>query len=77
VQLAALHPHWRVTLATGDDPVRRTAHRLARRLGVPGLLARAVGPREGARSLSGAALAAARALASETYYEELDAARRA
>jgi glycosyltransferase involved in cell wall biosynthesis len=77
VQLAALHPHWRVTLATGDDPLRRGAHRLARRLGVPHMLARAVGPREGERPLSGPALAAARALAGETYYEELDAARRA
>jgi glycosyltransferase involved in cell wall biosynthesis len=77
VQLAALHPHWRVTLATGDDPVRRTAHRLARRLGVPRLLERAVGERGGERALSGPALAAARALASEAYYEELDAARRA
>jgi glycosyltransferase involved in cell wall biosynthesis len=76
-QLAELHPHWRVTLATGDDPVRRTAHRLARRLGIPALLARAIGPREGERALPGPALAAARALASETYYEELDAAHRA
>jgi glycosyltransferase involved in cell wall biosynthesis len=77
LQLAALHPHWRVTLATGDDPLRRAAHRLARLLGVPRLLARAVGPREGARPLSAPALAAARALAGEVYYEELDAARRA
>jgi len=76
VQLGALHPHWRVALATGDDPLRRTAHRLARGLGWPRVLARAIGAREGARRLSAPALAAARALASETYYAELDAARR-
>jgi len=76
LQLAALHPHWRVTVATGTDPLRRTIHRLTRRLGVPDLLARAVGPREGNRALRGRALAAARALASETYYDELEAARR-
>ena len=77
LQLAALHPHWRVTLATGSDPLRRTIHRLTRRLGVPDLLARAVGPREGNRALRAPELAAARALASETYYEELEAAQRA
>ena len=73
-QLLDLHPHWRTILATGDDPVRRTMHRLVRAIGVPRLLARAVGERESDRALSAPALFAARALATEAYYEELDAA---
>jgi len=75
-QLRALHPHWRVVLATGDDPVRRALHRIVRVVGVPHLLAGIVGERTAARPLSARALFAARALAREAYYEELDSARR-
>jgi glycosyltransferase involved in cell wall biosynthesis len=77
VALRALHPTWRVALATGDDPVRRSVHRALRALGVPRGLARAVGERGSDRPLAGRRLAAARALATEAYYEELDRARRA
>jgi hypothetical protein len=76
VQLHHLHPQWRVVLATGDDPVRRGFHRALRVLGVPRGLARAVGDRNADRPLDGRRLAAARALATEAYYEELDRARR-
>ena len=75
VQLRALHPHWRVLLATGDDPLRRTLHRLARTIGRPQRLERRIGDRATDRALTGAQLGAARALASESYYAELDAAR--
>ncbi len=77
VQLHALHPHWRVVLTTGDDPVQRGLHRIARRLGALGRLERAVGDRSTDRALTGAQLAAARALARETYFAELEAAHRA
>ena len=76
-QLRALHPHWRVTLAAHDDPLQRALHRAARLARVPALLERAVGERHGDRPLSAPQLAAARALASEAYFAELDAARRA
>ena len=75
-QLRALHPHWRVVLATGNDPVHRALHRIARVVGVPHLLAGIVGERSTDRQLSARALFAARALAREAYYEELDSARR-
>ena len=75
VQLRDLHPHWRVVLATGDDPIRRGAHRIARRLGVLGTLERRIGERDTDRALSDAELFAARALAHEAYYAELDRVR--
>jgi GT2 family glycosyltransferase len=75
VQLRALHPHWRVVLATGDDPVRRTLHRAARTLGRMRRLERLIGDRSADRALTGTQVGAARALASEAYFDELDAAR--
>ena len=74
VQLRALHEHWRVRLATGDDPVRRAFHRAVRRLGVPERLAATLGSPDGGRVLGAREAAAARALARETYYDELDRA---
>jgi glycosyltransferase involved in cell wall biosynthesis len=76
LQLHALHPHWRVRLATGDDALRRALHRLRRRAGAMGRLERRLGPREPDRALSARELGAARALARETYYEELERAAR-
>jgi glycosyltransferase involved in cell wall biosynthesis len=75
VQLRALHPHWRVVLATGDDPVRRTLHRLGRSLGRMDVLERRIGDRSNDRALSRRQLAAARAFAHEAYYAELETAR--
>jgi glycosyltransferase involved in cell wall biosynthesis len=75
VQLRELHPHWRVLLATGDDPIRRAVHRLARRLGLLKSLERRIGARDSDRALSNAELMAARALAHESYYAELDRGR--
>lgn len=76
VQLRALHPTWRVVLATGDDPLRRTLHRLVRASGVIVRLERRIGDRGTDRPLRGRELVAARALTRETYFAELDAARR-
>jgi GT2 family glycosyltransferase len=75
VQLREMHPHWRVTLATGDDPLQRGLHRAARRFGVLNVLDRRVGDRSSDRPLSNRELRAARALARETYYTELERAR--
>jgi glycosyltransferase involved in cell wall biosynthesis len=75
-QLHALHPHWRVVLATGDDPLHRALHRVARAVGIPRALAGIVGDRSLDRPLSARALFAARALAREAYFEELDLAPR-
>jgi len=77
VQLRALHPHWRVVLATGDDPLRRGFHRFLRRAGRLRHLERAIGERDADRALAGREVRAARALARETYYAELDAAHAA
>jgi glycosyltransferase involved in cell wall biosynthesis len=76
-QLRALHRSWRVVLATGDDPIRRTLHRAIRAAGIPRLLERAVNVQGPDRALSAGGLLAARALATEAYYEALESARRA
>ncbi|MBD5635774.1 MAG: glycosyltransferase [Candidatus Eremiobacteraeota bacterium] len=75
VQLRELHDHWRVVLATGDDPVRRSLHRAARAFGALDRLERAVGPYETDRPLDVRELAAAHALAREHYYDELERSR--
>jgi len=75
VQLRALHPHWRVVLATGDDPLHRGAHRVARVAGIPGFLRRITGSGRDDAELSQMQLFAARALAREAYFEELDEVR--
>jgi len=75
VQLRELHPTWRVVLATGDDALRRSYHRARRALGTLGRLERAVAAGDADRPLGARELAAARALARDVYYAELDAAR--
>ena len=75
VQLRALHPTWRVVLATGDDPIRRTLHRVVRASGAFARLQRRIGDTSVDRRLEPREAAAARALARETYFAELEAAR--
>jgi glycosyltransferase involved in cell wall biosynthesis len=75
VQLRDLHDTWRVVLATGDDPLQRALHRGLRGIGLTRALARFAHPRAPGEPLAGRALVAARALATETYFEELDRAR--
>jgi len=72
VQLAALHPHWRTSLATGINPVQRTWH-LLRGGETAELKQRArVGDLSTDRALSNRELRAARALAAAAYFEELE-----
>jgi glycosyltransferase involved in cell wall biosynthesis len=70
VALYRMHPHWRVVLATGDVAPNRWLHRVAARLRRPPALAG-----NGDRPLTKAELRAARTLARDAYYRELDAAR--
>ncbi len=77
VQLRELHPHWRVVLATGDDPLRRTWHRLSRATGRLRRLEGTAQSAAGDERLSNRALGAVRALAREAYFAELETARRA
>jgi glycosyltransferase involved in cell wall biosynthesis len=74
VQLAKIHPHWRTYLATGMNPVQRGYHAAARRMHAMERLRKQVGDLEGDRALSDRELRAARALAGEAYFEELERA---
>ena len=73
VQLAAIHPHWRTYLATGNQS--RAAHAgtgcAAARATKRALRAR-VGDLSSDRALSNRELGAARALANNAYFEELE-----
>jgi len=74
VQLRRLHPHWRVSLATGATPVQRGFGRVLRCLPLE-RIERLAGPgSSGPRRLDRIGLAAARALAAAAYYEELERA---
>jgi glycosyltransferase involved in cell wall biosynthesis len=72
VQLAQIHPHWRTYLATGMNPVQRAYHSATRSLHAPERLRKVVGDLDVDRPLSDRELRAARALASEAYFEELE-----
>ncbi|HEY1653845.1 MAG TPA: glycosyltransferase family A protein [Candidatus Tumulicola sp.] len=74
VRLTRLHPTWRAYLATGLNPVQRRAHAVARGLGWPKRLARRIGDVSTDRPLDDAELRAARALANEAYFAELERA---
>jgi glycosyltransferase involved in cell wall biosynthesis len=74
VRLAQLQPHWRTALATGDNPAQRAFHRATRRFGLRARLQSALSGLGGEQVLSGRQAAAARALATEAYFEELERA---
>jgi glycosyltransferase involved in cell wall biosynthesis len=74
VQLARIHPHWRTYLATGLNPVQRGYHAATRRLNASERLRKRVGELDVDRALSDRELRAARALAGEAYFEELERA---
>jgi GT2 family glycosyltransferase len=74
LQLGRIHAHWRVTLATGNDPLQRSLHRLARALGVRRAAEAVLGRPAADRPLTGRQLLAARTLARDAYFEELDRA---
>jgi glycosyltransferase involved in cell wall biosynthesis len=77
VQLAAIHPHWRTYLATGNNPVQRAWGRLRGGSRNEQALRARVGDLAGDRALSNRELASARALARIAYFEELEKALRA
>jgi glycosyltransferase involved in cell wall biosynthesis len=72
VQLAQLHPHWRVYLATGINPVQRFWHRVTRATARSDRARRRLGDIACDRALSAGELGAARALANEAYFDELE-----
>jgi hypothetical protein len=72
-RLLRLHPNWRAYLATGVNPVQRGYHGVMRSLRVPERLRRRLDATDD-RELSGRELRAARALANEAYFEELERA---
>jgi GT2 family glycosyltransferase len=76
VRLAALHPNWRAYLATGINPVQRRLHALSRGLGLAGRLRARLTDIAGDRELTPREARAVRALANETYFEELERALR-
>ena len=77
VQLVKIHPHWRAFLATGINAPQRALHAVTRR-NDPARKYRAVlGDLSGDRALSDRELTAARKLANEAYFDELESALRA
>lgn len=74
VQLAQLHPHWRTYLATGMNPLQRTFHRWTRGAQRTRTYERTLGDLWPDRALSARELSAARGLAAEAYFEELERA---
>jgi glycosyltransferase involved in cell wall biosynthesis len=71
-RLVALHPNWRAHLATGINPVQRGFHGLLRSLRFADRFHRRLERTDGERALSRDELRAARALANEAYFEELE-----
>jgi glycosyltransferase involved in cell wall biosynthesis len=74
VHLARLHPHWRTYLATGINPLQRGWHRATRGLNFSERYRAKLGDLSADRRLDGRELRAARALAAEAYFEELERA---
>jgi glycosyltransferase involved in cell wall biosynthesis len=74
VRLVRRHPTWRAYLATGINPVQRQFHAALRRTNVEERLRRRLAGAAADRPLGRAQLRAARALANECYFAELDRA---
>lgn len=72
VHLAKLHPQWRTYLATGINPLQLGWHRATRGLKLPGRYRERLGDLSADRRLATRELRAARALAAEAYFEELE-----
>jgi len=77
VQLAKLHPHWRTYLATGINPAQRGLHRWMRGIDAARRYTQTLGNLSTDRALSNRELRAARALASDAYFDELERTLRA
>ncbi len=77
VQLARLHPHWRTYLATGDNAVARLIHKWMRGIGAARRYRDVLDDLRMDRPLSARELRAARRLARQVYFEELERAHSA
>jgi glycosyltransferase involved in cell wall biosynthesis len=75
VQLERLHPHWRTALATGDTPVQRLVHKWMRGIDMARRYRSALGDLGEDRPLTAREARAARGLARQAYFEELERAR--
>ena len=75
VQLAKLHPTWRARLATGNTAAQRLIHKWAHGIGAARHFKAMYGTPQGDEALSGRQLWAARRLAADAYFEELERAR--
>lgn len=74
VQLAKLHPHWRAYLATGNTIGHRVLHKWLRGVKASRYFGALLSAPQNERVLRGKRLWAARVLAAQTYYEELERA---
>ena len=74
--LARVHPVWRTYLATGINPLQRGWHRATRRFRLADRLRSRLGDLSADRPLGDRELRAARALAAEAYFEELERSMR-
>ncbi|MBV8489927.1 MAG: glycosyltransferase, partial [Candidatus Eremiobacteraeota bacterium] len=74
VQLAELHPQWRTYLATGINPVQRRYYAVTRGMGFERRYRAQIGDCSADRALSDRELRAARALAAQAYFDELERA---
>jgi glycosyltransferase involved in cell wall biosynthesis len=74
VALVRIHPHWRTYLATGINPMQRRLAALRRRFGVAERLRRRLAGLAAESELTRKERLAARALANEIYFEELERA---
>lgn len=74
VMLVGLHPHWRAFLATGINPAQRRAQALVNRFNTEGRLRARLGDLSPDRVLSQREERAARALAAQAYFDELERA---
>lgn len=75
VQLAQIHPHWRVYLATGDNLPQRALHKWLRGIDAARKYRAALGDLSTDRALSNRELRTAQKLVNEAYFEELEDAR--
>lgn len=75
VQLERLHPHWRTALATGDNAVQRLLHKWMRGIDMARRYRSALGDLSTERPLSAREARAARMLAAQAYFEELERAK--
>ena len=76
VQLAKLHPHWRTYLATGNNPVQRGLNKWIRGVEKARGFHVEISESSEDRALNKRELGAARRLARDAYYEELEDALR-